>query len=120
VTAASIADLVDAAGSLVRAADAGNSLGGPIADLERVVASRHPTSAAPISPRAARARTYTRTRTFYFSEDRVAPLSALLDDLEADWEHRRPHIDADIADAGAARLGIVRAGLALLLEPVAE
>jgi hypothetical protein len=117
VTAASIADLVDAAEILAAAAARGAPLADPLADLERLVASRVTPAGPPVSgPR----RTYTRTRTFYFSDDAVAPLLAALDELDADWARRRPHIEADIGAAGAVRLTVARYVIGLLAEPVAE
>lgn len=63
---------------------------------------------------------FTRTHTCYFGEEQIGPLVALLDELEADWQHRRPHISHEVAHAGDARLALARHALGLLAEPVAE
>jgi hypothetical protein len=110
------ADIVAAAHVLAAEDERGRPIDEPLARLEQLVAARATPAAPPVAPR----RTYTRTRTFYFREDRVAPLMALLDDLFVDWEARRPHIDSQVAANGDARLVIARHALGLLAEPVAE
>lgn len=62
----------------------------------------------------------TRTHTVYFDEDNLEPLTSAITRLEADWNARRNYMHPDTAAAGDARLAIVRHGLELLGEAVAE
>lgn len=62
----------------------------------------------------------TRTYVHYFTEEDVAPLHGLLDELAADWHSRTPHIAEEIAEDGNDRLTAARLALKRMTDRVAE
>lgn len=63
---------------------------------------------------------HTRTYVRYFTEDAVAPLTALLDELADDWRRRLEYIDGDARCAGNERIEAARLALLRLTDRVPE
>lgn len=64
--------------------------------------------------------THTRTHVHFFSEEQLAELTRVCDELAADAESRAPHVDAESRAAMMTRVAVLRGAIALCGEPVPE
>lgn len=60
---------------------------------------------------------YTRTHTFYFSEDSIRPLLDEINKLVEDWNSRSGYMDEDVYNRGKNRLVALRVVADMLAEP---